>query len=1480
MIRPPLLKKIGNLALGILVWALGANTASAQCTPTWPSSPACSSNPVNFSLSGSGCSGATILWDFGNGQTSNSPSTSQSLAPGTYNVTVTINGQQFSNSLTVTPPPTVSFTSPNSPQCYLTQSFSWGYNITPGAPLQSISFLTGDGGNLSGSGTSGTLGPYTYINPIGGSYSPSIDIIDQAGCRVVQSAPSVNVHPDPDADFIVVGAPNCDSSDYIFTNITGQKSGQTQADYNSFTWTYGDPTGKELINGWSPSYRYQADGTFNVRLQVLDKNNCPDEVTKQVANIDLVLDVKNLSGDTQCIVTQQFQFSHPPVTYPGKNVQWLWEFGDPPSQNLNVDDKSWVVTHDFTGLGPYDVSLQVYVPATNQICVFDTVVRVHVKGPVATIESKTLQPQWINQNTNPWTRVPNTSVIADTMRYQCQIKDTVYFTNVSQYWDNDSEPFNDTLRIDYPLKRHPSKVGRLPVPYPAGNVTDNMGFSGTFDLPTDRWPWTVAPGIPFWSNTPLDGDLMAYVTRTNDHTTRVWDFDDAQAPNCTTNSKLNQNTYDANGKWINCRYSNDSLPKHWYTPGFERCYTVRLRLQDVVAPAPLNCISEASVPLALMAPDASGVRFRIAPCYGNPRIYGIEMDLSGTQPSCDRQAYFINFDSLGGANNWVPQTATLVGSKPGTPWMMATLGLPPNAGTVIKQYSPGEITDRKGWVTVGVRIQSGKDPKTGQPCIDDHWYDSAYRYLFYDPSFTATPNKGCKPLDVDVRVNNPVVDSLLTEVWSWGDNTFDVDSNYKFVFDPKTGNYINYRIRYRFDYNSNNPVTVIDSLVTRITDANSGLPLFIAVADTAVDQERQHRFEQAGRYPITHTIVVRQRYPVPGDTVVLSSECFDTRGVPVVAGFYKSITPSTQVVCRGQDVTFTDSFYYWFLNPPPFGPELDPYEWWYDGTPPTRQYPDGSTRPTPPLPGGYERKLWNFDDGFGWVSSVPKNPTRAFPRPGQYNVRVALRDSSGCWDTASTLIRVTGVTADFSVVYDPNNCNPLVKFTNQSVIQDPCVPVLGTTCDSFPTIGGFDWNFGDSLPGNASISILPNPDHIYLGFGEYQVKFKVTTALGCEDSLIRTISISGPRPRFEVLTDTVGCVSHGITLRNNSIDPRQGATFTWNFGDGSAPVVTTTEPSISHVYNTPGTYEVYLYQRDSTQFGGTPCTDTFPNINAGQKKIIITVLPIREADFSISDTVVCVNELIELINLSDTIYDQTEWVLGDGTTITGDRASNDTVTHAYQNAGFYTIFHKPTYTPTPPFPACAQTAFRTIEVRDIQANFTIDSSNVPAFRFTNTSRNANRYRWTFGDGGEAICPDGQGECPNAAYDYANNLGPKLVCLYAENDEGCTDSICQLIDNNFIREIKVYNVFTPGTVDNKNDVFRVEIRGQVEYEISIINRYGSVVFKETDPSKPWNGKINNTGPDCPAGVYFVKIKYKFRAETEEKTYNGSVTLIRD
>lgn len=103
-----------------------------------------------------------------------------------------------------------------------------------------------------------------------------------------------------------------------------------------------------------------------------------------------------------------------------------------------------------------------------------------------------------------------------------------------------------------------------------------------------------------------------------------------------------------------------------------------------------------------------------------------------------------------------------------------------------------------------------------------------------------------------------------------------------------------------------------------------------------------------------------------------------------------------------------------------------------------------------------------------------------------------------------------------------------------------------------------------------------------------------------------------------------------------------------------------------------------------------------------------------------------------------------------------------------------------------------------------------------------------------------------------------------------------------------------NVFTPDG-DNLNDLFHPcdnttdpELQEDCppynnvkDVDMKIFNRWGNLVFETTDPDVNWNGKVDNTGSDCPEGVYYYICIVNFTNldGIEPVKLNGFVHIIR-
>lgn len=162
---------------------------------------------------------------------------------------------------------------------------------------------------------------------------------------------------------------------------------------------------------------------------------------------------------------------------------------------------------------------------------------------------------------------------------------------------------------------------------------------------------------------------------------------------------------------------------------------------------------------------------------------------------------------------------------------------------------------------------------------------------------------------------------------------------------------------------------------------------------------------------------------------------------------------------------------------------------------------------------------------------------------------------------------------------------------------------------------------------------------------------------------------------------------------------------------------------------------------------------------------------------------------------------------------------------------------------------------------DVQFTYT---SNSDSYTFTDHTAGAASWIWNFGDGTGA-----------ASADPTHTLSPGTeysVSLTVVDNNGCSGTETQLIE--YFKEIVIPNVITPNN-DGTNDVFLISTPPSTSYDITIVNRWGNVVYHNTDPTKSWDGKLDDTM--VTDGVYFYVLKLS--TNTQDYRFEGNVSVFQ-
>lgn len=109
-----------------------------------------------------------------------------------------------------------------------------------------------------------------------------------------------------------------------------------------------------------------------------------------------------------------------------------------------------------------------------------------------------------------------------------------------------------------------------------------------------------------------------------------------------------------------------------------------------------------------------------------------------------------------------------------------------------------------------------------------------------------------------------------------------------------------------------------------------------------------------------------------------------------------------------------------------------------------------------------------------------------------------------------------------------------------------------------------------------------------------------------------------------------------------------------------------------------------------------------------------------------------------------------------------------------------------------------------------------------------------------------------------------------------DEHSCIDSTTVSVDVDYTMLDFIPSAFTPNG-DGRNDVFRsVGITYQQVVELKIFNRWGQLVYHESNGNKGWDGTQNSVPCDMGTYYYAVTVVYPNGAS---KTLTGDVTLVR-
>ncbi|WP_018344863.1 T9SS C-terminal target domain-containing protein [Cytophaga aurantiaca] len=465
---------------------------------------------------------------------------------------------------------------------------------------------------------------------------------------------------------------------------------------------------------------------------------------------------------------------------------------------------------------------------------------------------------------------------------------------------------------------------------------------------------------------------------------------------------------------------------------------------------------------------------------------------------------------------------------------------------------------------------------------------------------------------------------------------------------------------------------------------------------------------------------------------------------------------------------------------------------------------------------------WDFGNG---QTSTQANFSLIYKK-GIYTVKHITTTTNGCADTTSRSFQLHSPEGDF--VIDKNTIckGEVITFK----IKD--------TSD----VSSFAWAFGDGIVVDET-SPVTHQYNFHPPQGQTLAKLSLIGNEGCNAIVEKAIKIHEVIADFDRLDgiDSTSCFNDGpYKLTNTS---KSASTFWWDFGDGQT---SNTQNINTHAYATPGTYDVTL----AVDNQGLGCVDTIT------KTIIIYQNPTLVA---IGDTVCQVAGSVALNVLNPTATSTYEWTPSTGLSSTTSTNPIATIQHSVQYKVVETDLNGCTDKNNVP-----AIVIESIGLRSLDTSIVIgDVIPLPV-----NGQPYYKYLWT---------PTAGLSCLTCNYPTVQPLEDIIYTLNVKDRRDC-------YNENYTYNIKIKpetfvkfpTMFTPNG-DGNNDVIFVKGWGIKDLlEFQIFNRWGQLIYSNTNINDGWDGTFNGILQNTDIYVYKVKVLTWKNVEIKEEGY---INLVR-
>jgi len=283
--------------------------------------------------------------------------------------------------------------------------------------------------------------------------------------------------------------------------------------------------------------------------------------------------------------------------------------------------------------------------------------------------------------------------------------------------------------------------------------------------------------------------------------------------------------------------------------------------------------------------------------------------------------------------------------------------------------------------------------------------------------------------------------------------------------------------------------------------------------------------------------------------------------------------------------------------------------------------------------------LWDVGGSAGVVSQTSASDfSSTYGIQGSYTASLTVVDEQGCTVTTTrpnAVIASTLITPDIRIDLTPTCELPWeVTFTNQN--SDPLIQ--------------YTWDFGN---GETFMGLQP-PSIMYSEVGVYDVTVYMESG-DCKDTVVLKNFVDTNSPAAFSFSPNVICQDNPVQFTDISLNDADQVL--WNFGDG----FTSTDANPSHVYSSPGCFDVTLIRTVGT------CLDTVV-------LSCVSVLDLPSVSYDITNQYSCTLPADIILHAESSSSGSIEWeFINDG--VVTDYNTNDVEITIEEFGLYYAVLH-------------------------------------------------------------------------------------------------------------------------------------------------------------------------------------------------------------